>query len=233
MVSPEQEEGSSRPDHCYFIILEFHERQSQLRNYTTMPSFRGGLSHDGGIISCPPYLITEEKASTSSEVEFRQYLAFIASFLLYERLLLRQLKAKAHKSSEIPIDESLCVYAMTNCGQKSTIYKMAVRMRDRKSNVNKPVRFDFVKIRDLVLTTRADCDELKLLVNLIHYWGSTVHMPAIMAEGLEASQSEIYINGGWRHSLSRQNFCYTMTGLAFTALPQNLLGLPAPPVYGD
>jgi hypothetical protein len=67
--------------------------QAQLRKYTNPPGFRSGLSHNNRIISCPPYFITDDKASADFQRKAPQYLALIAAFLLQERLLLRHLIA--------------------------------------------------------------------------------------------------------------------------------------------
>jgi hypothetical protein len=223
------------PDHCYFVLPEL-TAQAQLRNYTTLPGFRTGLSHNNRIISCPPYFITEDKAWADFECEARQYLAFIAAFLLQERLLLRHLTDKAQDELEIHFDESLCVYAMTNCGPVSTIYKMIVRNEFTNlgdSKVKKAVRFDLVKLCDMDLTIEAHCEQLKVWVNYIHHWGKTVHMPAVMAEGSEASQSKYYINGGWKETLARKSFYYSATGIAFETLEYDYLGLRASQVPGE
>lgn len=212
------------PDHCYFAIPESN---SQLRNYTKLPAFRGGLSYDSRGFSCPPYFVTEEKPSADLEVEARDYLAFITGFLLQERLLLRHLTDKAQFKSEIAFDESLCVYAMTNCGHLSTIYKMVVRNEFANAGpltARKPVRFDFVKLRDFFLTDKADCDELRLWINYIHYWGVKVHMRAVMAEGAEAWQSKYYVKSAWEESCARKAFYYRETGIAFTTLKYDYLG---------
>jgi hypothetical protein len=217
------------PDHSYFILPKPKHEKKIIGNYSTLPAFRGGLSQNNRIISVPPYLLTEEKPSLEGEVEARQYLALIGASLLQDRLLLRHLTDEAQQRSEIRFDESLCVYLITNCGPTSTTYEMKIRnespnvknlkpdKHDDKAPGKKPVRFDVRKLYSFDLTTASGCEDLKKCVNFIHWWGLTVHRPALMAEGLEASQSNYCIRGGWKESLSGKAFYYTSNGIGFRA----------------
>ncbi|KAF4627652.1 hypothetical protein G7Y89_g10498 [Cudoniella acicularis] len=178
--------------------------------------------------------ITEEKQSADLQSEAQQYLAFVCACILQERLLLRHLTDLAQQDSKILWDESLCVYGMTNYGGASTIWKMYVRnessslgaskVKSKKtSNGKKFVRFDFRKLCSLNLTIEKDCNKLKDWVNYIHYWGLKVHMPAVMAEGSKALQSNYYLSGSRKESLGRKAFYYTATGIAFETLDHDFL----------
>jgi hypothetical protein len=49
-------------------------------------------------------------------------------------------------------------------------------------------------------------------------------MPAVMAEGSEASQSKCYINGGWKETRARKSFHYSAIRIAFETLEYYYLG---------
>jgi hypothetical protein len=222
------------PDHSYFIIPTSEHDQKIVGNLSTLPAFRSGLWRNNRIISTPPYLLTEEKSALKLEAEARQYLGLIGASLLQERLLLRHLTDKAQQNSEVSFDESLCIYLITNCGPTSTVYKMTVRecpkmknqtsdIHDHAASAKKAVRFDVKRLYNFDLTTATGCKDLKKCINYIHWWGLTVHSPALMAEGLEVSKSDYCKSAGWNNSLGRKAFYYTSTGIGFRTLNSDSL----------
>ena len=225
---PNDKPNTYWPDHSYFILPELEHDRGLINNYTHLPAFRSGLARKGRMISGPSYLLTEEKSSVEDETGARQYLAFIGSSLLQERLLLRYLTDEAQEKSEVQFDDSLCVYLITNCGPVSTVYEMKIRDENprsknqgpnkygNKASVKKYVRFDMRRLNSFNTSTVNGCDDLKKCVNFIHWWGLTVHKDAIMTEGLKAIQSDYCRRGGWERGLSEKAFFYTSNGIGFT-----------------
>lgn len=216
------------PDHSYFILPELERDRNLIAKYSHLPAFRGGLAQKGRNISGPPYLLTEEKSSVEDETGARQYLAFLGSTLLQERLLLRHLTDQAQEKSEVEFDDSLCLYLITNCGPVSTAYEMKIRdgnpksknqepnKCDNRASVGKYVRFDMRRLDSFNTDNVTDCEALKKCVNFIHWWGLTVHKDAIMTEGFKAAESGYCRRGGWKRGLSEIAFYYTSNGIGFT-----------------
>lgn len=198
-----ENEKKCKPDHCYYVC----ENISAF--WRSLPAFRGGIINKQRLISCPPYLVTEEKSEDSHSDAARHYLCLILGCLLYERLLLRHMEDQAQATSEISSID-LCLYGMTNCGQQVTIYKMFVRANvNAPKSPKRPVRFDLNILDVLDITIEAEGDKLKTWINFIHYWGMTIHKPAVMAEGFKAFEGMFHQKNGWEERLASTAFYYT------------------------
>ncbi|KAH7317251.1 hypothetical protein BKA65DRAFT_515641 [Rhexocercosporidium sp. MPI-PUGE-AT-0058] len=208
-----------RPDHCFYVYQQLGRDENKL------PAMRGGAQHTGGTDTCPPYLITEAKCSDASggERAARQYLAFVMASLLHEKLLLWHMTEKAQANTAIPSDdEALQVFGMTNCGKNTKIFRMNIRRGHKSDSERKErryARYDLMRLADLDLTKDKDCEELKMWMNYIHYWGLTVHKEALSAKAAEAVSGPVLSTPGYPEFLSRVAFYYdTTTTLKFEIL---------------
>ena len=199
-------------DHVYCIVPGF--QTEDLKAFRCLPGFRHGIHHKKRPISCPPYLITEDKSRSEFDTQAHNYLAFVGGSLLQDRLLLRYLTDEAQRTKEFAWDETLVVYLMAPCGEQVTISRMKVRQpnEDLKKK-EKRVRFDLEKLCILDTTDRRDCDELRVWVNFIHNWGLEVHQPALLDEGRKACCSNYCTpTSTTQTSLAMVSFHYTTTG---------------------
>lgn len=199
------------PDHIYAFNAKDEEEEAKINHYHRegLPGFlllkgRNGIK--------PPYLVEESKDHSDKECEARQYLSLLAASALHDRMLLRSLTDEAQANKMVALDLELCIYGMTCCAQLVTIYKMSIRdiwsNPDLSKKIEKPVRYDFLRVDCLDLTIPSDCKRLSDWMNTLHLYGRTFQSESVMRDGEKAYFSKKFEAGDWKKELSKVAFLY-------------------------
>jgi hypothetical protein len=195
------------PDHIYAINAKDEGEKAKIRQYhRVLPAF---LLRKG---SKPPYLVEESKDHIDKECEARQYLSLIAASALHNHMLLRSLSNEAQAKKTIELDPGLCIYGMTCCAELVSIYKMGIHDiwsdPGLENKIKKAVRYDFVRVDSIYLTTPSDCGRLSNWMNTLHLYGRTVHADSVMKDGKKAFSGRKFESGDWQRDLTKVAFCY-------------------------
>ena len=185
------------PDYLYAVSLsslrcQIHDLDDM--DVDQLPAFRlAQYKH------LPANWIAEIKSENTeaNHLAAEHYSAFISAYLLHERLLLHWIaKNESIKSNNpVEINDSLAVHCMTCCGSACKIWRMSVRKKETKSDLE-PVRYDMQLLDTLDLENGNDDKRLCDWINALNALALTVQFKDIIADlkGVQANESRLSAN---------------------------------------
>lgn len=144
---------------------------------SVLPAFRIAFAD-----SMPSFLVIEAKSSPSEQKAATNYVAFLSSWVMHERLLLHWIaRTNGREDDSIKINDNLNTFAITLCGSRCTLFRICIR-RKSPTNSFEPIRYDVESISDADLDNDAGPEKLCKWINTIFAYGMTQHFESIISD---------------------------------------------------
>ena len=223
------------PDHHYVYRPDPKTPLASLTPFRALPAFRSGARLGGALISGPPYFLHKSKADATagSLSAAENYIALLASGILLERLWLLYFTVPEGEPI-ILANEFPFIYLMISCGNLIRLYQADVRWpydasgrlsRDLNPNGKTEVRFDVQTLLytcDLLLPS--DISILREWLNLIHYYGATLHYQWLDQLAARAVTDPRLQGRAWTDLISDHCFVYRHDGIHLRRRKEKLQG---------
>ena len=175
--------------HLYACTASLEDRTRSPDRIAFLPGFRTTSGLDRRLV-LPPYLLQQSKSRREYAEFAREHLMLLSAGCLYERLLLRVLSRKPTNAKHIELDDTCRVYAMTCCGELTTVYAMVVRdvwgERYHEHKSNEPIVYDFCRLHDFNIADTDQCKALCECINSMHLWAIYSHYDSVLEDGMSA-----------------------------------------------
>ena len=178
--------------HLYACTAGLEDRTRSLDRIAFLPGFRTTSGFDRRLV-LPPYLLQQSKSRREYVESAREHLMLLSAGCLHERLLLKVLSRKPTNAKHIELDDTCRVYAMTCCGELTTVYAIMLRdvwsERYHQDKSNEPIVYDFCRLHDFNIVDREQCKALCECINSMHLWAISTHYDSVLKDGMSADAS--------------------------------------------
>ena len=175
--------------HLYACTASLEDRTRSPDRIAFLPGFRTTSGLDRRLV-LPPYLLQQSKSRREYAEPAREHLMLLSAGCLHERLLLKLLSRKPTNAKHIELDVTCRVYAMTCCGELTTVYAMVVRdvwgERYHEHKSNEPIVYDFCRLHDFNIVDKDQCKALCECINSMHLWAIYSHYDSVLEDGMSA-----------------------------------------------
>jgi len=147
------------------------------RLLSELPAFRIAFAD-----SMPSFLVIEAKSSPSEQKAATNYVAFLSSWVMHERLLLHWIaRTNGREDDSIKINDNLNTFAITLCGTQCTLFRICIRRMPVTDSFN-PIRYDVERISIADLDDDEGPEKLCKWINTIFAYGMTQHFEPIISD---------------------------------------------------